>query len=191
MACRLDCQPRLSQLAQPGQNARPYMRMTDTFAPDSVHALYCEHHGWLYHWLRRKTGCSEQAADLAQDTFVRLLAVRRGSFGAEPRAFLTHIARNLMIDHWRRQALERAYLEALAHLPEPEAPSPETRLLVLEALCSIDAMLCRLPVTTREIFLLAQLDGLRYAQIAEQLGLSLVTVKRHMRKGFIACLEAL
>lgn len=159
-------------------------------AAHQVHMLYTDHHGWLYGWLRRKLGNTGDAADLAHDTFVRVMVSRRlpAQLGDEPRALLTHIAKGLVIDHWRRQDVERAYLEAMADLPEPEAPSPETRLLILEALYRVEAMLRSLPARTRNIFLLAQLDGLTYRQIADQLGLSLITVKRHMRSAFSACL---
>ncbi len=155
-----------------------------------VHVLYASHHGWLHGWLRRKLGNASDAADLAHDTFVRIMASRRlpADLGDEPRALLTHIAKGLVIDHWRRQSVERAYLDALAQLPEPMAPSPETRLLILEALYRIDAMLRGLPARTRNVFLLSQLDGLTYPQIAQQMGLSLITVKRHMRSAFAACL---
>lgn len=158
---------------------------------DPVADLYASHHGWLHGWLRKKMGCADNAADVAQDTFVRLLGQRKTPDLSEPRALLTHIAKALMIDHWRRQEVERAYLDAIAHLPEPVAPAPETRLLILEALFRIEAMLRGMPAKTREIFLLSQLDGLTYPQIAEQLGMSLITVKRHMRTGFIACMAAL
>lgn len=40
----------------------------------SVETLYSEHHGWLQNWLSRRLGCPSLAADLAQDTFVRLLS---------------------------------------------------------------------------------------------------------------------
>lgn len=160
-------------------------------AYDPVADLYASHHGWLRGWLRKKLGCADNAADLAQDTFVRLLGQRKTPDLSEPRALLTHIAKALMIDQWRRQAVERAYLEAMAHLPETVAPSPETRLLILEALTRIEAMLRGMPAKTRDIFLLSQLDGLTYPQIAGQLGTSLVTVKRHMRAGFMACMAAL
>lgn len=155
-----------------------------------IHTLYADHHGWLHGWLRRKLGNACDAADLAHDTFVRVMASRKppALMGDEPRALLTHIAKGLVIDHWRRQSIERAYLEALACLPEPQAPSPETRLLILEALHRIDVMLRELPARTRDVFLLSQLDGLNYPQIAERLGLSLITVKRHMRTAFLACL---
>lgn len=166
------------------------MAHTD-MAHTDIHHLYTDHHGWLRGWLGKKLGCSEAAADVAQDTFIRLLTRRRGSLeqDQEPRALLTHIARCLVIDHWRRQDVERAYLETLAHLPEAETPSPETHWQILEALYQIEAMLRTLPPLTREVFLLAQLDGLKYAEIARHTGVSLPTVKRHMRNAFIACLS--
>ncbi|MDR0439875.1 MAG: sigma-70 family RNA polymerase sigma factor [Candidatus Accumulibacter sp.] len=159
-------------------------------ATQSVHLLYTGHHGWLYAWLRRKLGNAAEAADLAHDTFVRVMVSRQPAMqlGDEPRALLVHIAKGLVIDHWRRQDVERAYLDVLARLPEPEAPSPETHLLILEALYRIEAMLRGLPARTREVFLLSQLDGLSYPRIAERLGVSLVTVKRHMRAAFASCL---
>ena len=158
-----------------------------------VHTLYCDHHGWLRAWLRRRLGCGERAADLAQDTFVRVLSARQAADGSawrEPRAYLTTIARNLVADHWRRAELERAYLEALAAQPEALAPSPEAQLLIVETLLRIDACLAALPALTRRIFLSSQLDGMVYADIAAQQGISLPTVKRHMSRAFLACLGA-
>jgi len=158
---------------------------------DNVTQLYREHHGWLSMWLRKKLGSSFDAADLAHDTFVRLMAGRRREeTGAEPRALLTHIAKGLVADHWRRRAVEDAYLAAVAHVPEAEAPSPEARALILETLHAIDAALRSLPVRTREVFLLSQFDGMGYDKIARKLRVSLSTVKRHMQAAFAACLIA-
>ena len=158
---------------------------------DKIHTLYSDHHGWLQSWLNFKLGNQHDAADIAHDTFIRLITGARplNKLGDEPRGLLTHIARHLVIDHWRRQDVERAYLAAVAQLPEAEVPSPEMRLLILEALQRIETMLSNLPSVTRDIFLLAQLDGLVYQQIAEQQHVSLATVKRHMSKAFLACLQ--
>lgn len=158
-----------------------------------VHSLYSDHHGWLRAWLGRRLGCNERAADLAQDTFVRVLTSRPAADTAawrEPRAYLTTVARHLVADHWRRQELERAYLEALAAQPEPLAPSPEAQWLIVETLMRIDGCLNALPAATRRIFLRSQLDGLVYTDIAAEMGLSLPTIKRHMRTAFLACLSA-
>lgn len=158
---------------------------------NDVAALYGDHHPWLLGWLRRKLGGADHAADLAQDTFVRVLSAharQRELALREPRAYLTTIARNLLITHVQRQSLERAWLDAMALLPEPLAPSPEQRLLILEALQRIDAMLDGLPARTREAFLLAQLDGLTYAQVAARLGVAERTVKRYMAQAFEQCI---
>jgi RNA polymerase sigma-70 factor (ECF subfamily) len=96
-----------------------------------------------------------------------------------------------MVNRFQRLALERAYLEALAALPAPLAISPEQRLLILETLHEIDAMLDALPPRVRQAFLLSQLDGLAYADIAVRLGVSLMTVKRYMKQAFLQCLLAL
>ncbi|WP_236236333.1 sigma-70 family RNA polymerase sigma factor [Pseudomonas faucium] len=155
-----------------------------------VKTLYTEHHSWLQGWLGRKLGNACDAADLAHDTFVRLLGRQAtAGFGSEPRALLTHIAKGLLVDRWRRQDVERAYLATIAHLPEPQVPSAETRWLILETLYRVDAMLREMPARVRQVFLLSQLDGLTYGEIAGQLSVSLITVKRDMRTAFLACLS--
>jgi RNA polymerase sigma-70 factor (ECF subfamily) len=152
-----------------------------------VHLLYSEHHGWLQGWLRKKLGNAFDAADLAQDTFVRVLRAPGLDRVEEPRAYLTTVARNLLINHVRRRAIERAYLDALALLPEPVAPSPEARLMVLETLVEIDRRLSGLPAQAKQAFLLAQLEGLGQAEIAAELGISVSTVKRHLAKAAMRC----
>lgn len=154
----------------------------------AVHALYSHHHGWLYGWLRKKLGCSDHAADVAQDTFVRVLAARNADAIAEPRAYLTTVAKGILVNTWRRQALERAYLETLAQLPAAAAPSEEERYLILDTLQRVDAMLRALPDPVRRAFLLSQLEGLKYEGIAQRLGVSLITVKRYMKQAFLQCL---
>ncbi|WP_027014576.1 sigma-70 family RNA polymerase sigma factor [Comamonas composti] len=155
-----------------------------------VATLYTDHHGWLQTWLRKKLGDVHQAADLAHDTFVRLLAREEPVQAREPRAFLTTVAQRVLANHYRRQKLERAYLEALAQMPQAMAPSPEERALLLEALDAIDRMLDGLPAPVRRAFLLAQLDGMKQADIATTLGLSLTTVKRYLVQAGMHCMAA-
>ncbi|WP_296262669.1 MULTISPECIES: sigma-70 family RNA polymerase sigma factor [unclassified Pseudomonas] len=149
--------------------------------------LYSDHHGWLNGWLRSKLGNAADAADLAQDTFVRLLNRSELLELKAPRAFLRTVARGLVIDHWRREELERAYLEALAQLPEHETPSPESRELVFELLESIARMLDGLRPNVRRAFLLAQCEGMPYKQIAKHLGISLRSVERHVADALYHC----
>ena len=154
-----------------------------------VERLYSDHHGWLRDWLRRKLGNAGDAADLAQDTFVRVLGRARDLDEVrEPRAWLATIAHGLAVDHIRRRTLERACLDAIASLPESQAPSPETRMLLIEAQVRIDAMLDGLSAKARSAFLLSRLDGLSYREIAKQLGVSLSSVEKYMASAIRHCL---
>jgi RNA polymerase sigma factor (sigma-70 family) len=162
-----------------------------------IQTLYSDHHGWLFGWLRRKLGDAHQAADMAHDTFVRILTTHGSASSAsplrldglrEPRAYLTTVANRVLCNHYRRLSLEQAWLSTLAQLPEPFTPSTEEQLIILETLHEIDAMLDTLPAKARTAFLLSQLEGLSYAQIAEQLGVAVRTVKRYMAQAFEECL---
>jgi RNA polymerase sigma-70 factor (ECF subfamily) len=91
------------------------------------------------------------------------------------------------VDHYRRQAIEAAYLSALVYLSEEQTLSSEDRAILLETLCEIDRMLDGLSSKARKIFLLSQLDGLTYPEIAKQLNISLSSVQKHMTQTFLAC----
>ena len=157
----------------------------------TVEVLYNAHQSWLNSWLRRKLGCPDSAADLAQDTFMRVLTARNPQPALEPRAFLTTIAKRVLFNHYRRQDLERAYLDTLAQLPEQVAPSEEERAIILQTLMELDQLLDGLPRAVKQAFLLAQVDGLTYNEIARELGISLATVKRHLNKAAMRCYFAL
>jgi RNA polymerase sigma-19 factor, ECF subfamily len=157
----------------------------------TVEGLYNAHHNWLTGWLRRRLGCPHNAADLAQDTFIKVLLARETPQLVEPRAFLTTIARRVLCNYYRRQELERAYYQALSELPEALAPSEEERAIILETLVELDQLLDGLPVLVKRAFLLAQIDGLTHNEIAARLNISVATVKRHLTKAAMRCYFAL
>lgn len=156
-----------------------------------ISILYSDHHGWLQGWLRKKLGDASKAADLAHDTFVRLLAREELIAAREPRAFLTTVAQRVLFSHWRREELERAYLYALEQMPETLAPSPEERAILLETLVEIDRMLDGLPTPVKRAFLYAQLDDMSHAEIAAELKISITTVKRYLIRAGVQCYFAL
>ncbi|MDR2330691.1 MAG: HTH domain-containing protein, partial [Comamonas sp.] len=87
----------------------------------------------------------------------------------------------------RRRQIERAYLDALALLPEPVAPPPDAQLLVLEPLVAIDRLLGGLPVVARKAFLLWRREDLTQEEIAQQLGISRTSVRRHLAAAAERC----
>lgn len=155
--------------------------------PD-IALLYSDHHGWLVGWLRRRLGNPCDAADLAQDTFVRLLRspVPQQDI-REPRRYLATIARGLVTDLFRRRTLEQSYLDYLAQLPQSLAPSPEEQAIVQQTLLDVDRMLQGLAPKVREAFVLSHFEELSYPEIAERLGVSRRTVSNYLTRAMEHC----
>lgn len=163
------------------------MPPTDSALRSATEALYLTHSAWLRGWLRKRLDSTSDAADLVQDTFVRVIKARRALDIREPRQYLSTVAKGLVIDLFRRRALEQSYLEALASPPACDHPSEEDQAIVLETLMEIDRMLDSLGDKVRQTFILSQFEGLTYPQIAERLGVSVRTVNNHMAKAMEQC----
>lgn len=155
----------------------------------SVERMYRDHHAWLVGWLRSRLGCSQQAADLAHDTFLRLIRGNDVQEIREPRAWLTTVAHGLMVNQWRRKEIERAYLHTLALQDLIYASSPEQQTLVVDTLVEIDTMLASLPEKARQAFLSVHLDGMTYSQVAEKIGVSERMIKKYMAQAMLVCLR--
>lgn len=156
----------------------------------ALHRLFGDHHGWLLGRLRVRLGCREDAADLASEAFAQVVAMPAPQEIREPRALLTTIGKRLIYARWRRNDIERAYLEAVATLPEASAPSPQEHWLAMEALVEIDRLLDGLSSRARAAFLYSQLDGRTYACIAGELGVSVTRVHQYVVQGLTACYQA-
>lgn len=159
-------------------------------AMQQVHFLYSDHHNWLYGWLRFRLGDATDAADLAHDTFVRLIARPRCfDSSQEARAYLRTIANGLCIDLWRHREIERAWLETLATQPEAYAPSAEEQTAVLQALHEIDGMLHHLPLKAARAFVLVMACGMTHQEVARELGVSSRMVGHYITRAMLHCMQ--
>lgn len=154
----------------------------------TLEILYREHHSWLWQWIKSRLDCDDQARDLTQETFIKLLVQNRAEDLRAPKAYLSSIARGLLIDVFRRRSVEKAYLDALALQPEQHVISPELQHSILETLMEIDQLLDSMSERGRQIFLMAQLDGLSYAEISRRLDISVNTVRKHFIRAMTHCL---
>lgn len=154
---------------------------------EPIERLYQDHCRWLQAWLRARLGNAWDAADLAHDTYLRILRRDIAPASGDARRYLVQIANGLMIDLFRRRSIEAAYLEALAGLPEAQTPSEENRLQAIEALLELDRLLNSLAPRARQAFLLCKVDGLSYREVAQTLGVSLSSVEKYIAAALMAC----
>lgn len=143
----------------------------------------------LFGFIKRRVKCSQTAADLTQETLLRLHVLTHEQPVAHTEALAFTIARNLTIDHQRQRQIRERYADRQTD-PEQLAglqPSPEQQVIDGERLVQLQAALHELPVDCRNAFLLHGLEGLSYVQIGERLGISKSMVAKHLARAILHC----
>ena len=167
------------------------MHIDSSFNNSIVQNFYINHNDWLHKWLVKKIGSTFDAADLAQDTFTKLLSKKELNSVIEPRAYITNIAHGLMANFFRRRDIENAYIDALARLggshDTHHGNSAETQLILLERIIALDCMLSGLSHNARAAFILHRVDGMPYAEIAQELGVTVSSIKKYIAKALLHC----
>ena len=174
---------RRATVACPDPRTVPALSSADVTLREQFHALYSDHHPWLLTWLRRKLGCPEQAADVAHNTFLRILSARDALVGVQqPRAWLVTTARRLVIDEVRHRQVEQLYLAELSlHAAQADGyPSPEETLAAVQALSQLGEVLASVPVKAQVAFVSHYLEGETHAAIAAELSVSVRMVRKYL-----------
>ncbi|SLM50098.1 ECF subfamily RNA polymerase sigma-24 factor [Nitrospira japonica] len=146
--------------------------------------------------LMRLVRSKELAADLIQETFVRLMGMSETQTVSNPRALLFRTASNLAIDHLRKQKVESRHISESVPLEAAEqvasqAPTPERELWGKQQLERVQAAIDALPASVRETFLLHRFHGYAYHEIAAIQGVSESTVDKRMNRALKDCWAAL
>jgi len=136
-----------------------------------------EHQAEIRRFLVHRTGNTDDADDLLQELFIR--ALRQGGDFCQldaPRAWLFHVARNLLIDRLR---LTRDQVP----LPDDLSAEPEPELRPVDELSQcIPRVLSELSQEDREAIVLCDLQGMTQQAYAQQLGLSLPAAKSRVQR---------
>lgn len=136
---------------------------------------------------------AEAAADLTQDAFVRVIASPPSGTAENhnPKAYLYQAARNLGINHQKREALiETVHLddaEALS-IVDP-APSPERIVYSRQCLAETYQALSELPERTKLAFEMHRLGERTTSEVAEELGISTTRAWTLIREAYRHLLE--
>lgn len=150
--------------------------------------LFAEHKNALEAFVARRIGNAQVAADLTQESFLRLARLPADKKIDNLPAFLFTIASNLVRDH-QRQMIRRERLdggEPSDDLP-CHAPGVEEQLSAQQEHALMHDAIQALPEATRHIFLLYHVDECSYREIAERLNVSPRSVEYQLRRALIDC----
>jgi len=147
---------------------------------DAFTGVVERYQGPIIRYLHRLTGEYEVALDLAQDTFARAYqGILRTDAELSLKAWLYKIATNLARQHHRRKRL-LAFVP-LAHTEEPKASSAADNHA--EENMVINESLLKVPEKQRACMVLHFVEGLKYREIAETLGISEDAVRKRVVRG--------
>lgn len=152
---------------------------------DAFEAIYSRYSGPVYRMCLRGTGDPDTADDLTSVIFLkafeRLDQYRRRRIGTF-RAWLFTIARNSMLDHWRRNKRLSDFPDALPDVPDAE-PGPEDIALTRMEFDAVRTVLARLPERHRSIIEF-RIAGLTTREISDALGMSISAVKSAQTRAY-------
>jgi RNA polymerase sigma-70 factor (ECF subfamily) len=162
--------------------------------PSALGPLYDRYGRLVYGLALAILANQEEAEDLTQEVFLTLCSgttydAARGSVGA----FLTTLVRSRAIDRLRRRTrsvrLLRSQWESAPPLELP--PTPLDRLATAQCSARVRQALGELPESERRVLEMAYYQGLTQAEIAEEIGAPLGSVKSWCRRGLIGLKRAL
>jgi RNA polymerase sigma factor (sigma-70 family) len=146
----------------------------------------------LLNFLHRQVNDRHTAADLAQESYARVLAAQHaGQSVLDPRALLYRTAKNLITDQHRRSEVRRHdVLDTVAESEDLHAPlhqRPDEALASQQTVRAYADVIENLPPRCREAFVLHIIDGLPQAEIAQRMGISVSMVEKHVIRATMAC----
>jgi RNA polymerase sigma-70 factor (ECF subfamily) len=150
--------------------------------------LITEHGPALERFLARKLHSPQDAAEIAQETFLRLYRLDHLDKIDDTRAFLFRVASNMAIDQLRRKVLRdkyRSYEEN--EMGEQHSASPEQIVEAEEQLRVIYQAVESLPLKCKQAFLLHRLSGLSYSEIADEMAVSVSSVEKYILQALKHC----
>lgn len=135
----------------------------------------------VYAYILKITGTAEIAEDGLQDIFLKIWQNRSKLTEIENfNAYVHRMAYNYAYSGFRNMAKEALVLAELKKNSTVNTIDPENLLLTKEVKAQIQALVDQLTPQQREVFRLSREGGLKHEEIAKQLGISVLTVKKHM-----------
>jgi RNA polymerase sigma factor (sigma-70 family) len=159
--------------------------------PLSVQNTIRRYHDSLIHFLQQRLRVPEDAHDVAQEAYVRLLQYQSSTAVRSPSSMLFRIAINVANDLGRadkaRHLADQFPVDEVELISEQ--PSAERQLCAVEDLALLRAAIAGLPPKCRQVFLLSRVRQMTYPQIARHCGISVKMVEKHISHALAICAQ--
>lgn len=155
-----------------------------------VGSAFEQYHTGLHRFLMRRLRSTQNAQDLAQETYLRLLRMESHELVRKPQAYLYRIASNLVYEFKLRERTEPIAFDSDALERASESPAVVEETDAGEAVSvaqQLEAILGQLPPLYRAVFVLRKRDGMSYTEIARTLDISVHTVKKYLARAVAQC----
>lgn len=143
-----------------------------------VERLFDAHNASLVKFLRTRLRSNEEAREVAQEAYVRLLQLDKPQAVSYFRAFLFKTAGNIAIDRLRKDARERN--RSVFPFFEVEVPSTETTESQRETIRLVSECLADLPPKCRKAFLLSRIYGMTTREVASQMHMTARMIRNYL-----------
>jgi RNA polymerase sigma factor (sigma-70 family) len=153
-----------------------------------VTRLFREHNEALVRFLALRLRSQQEAKEIAQEAYVRLLKLDQPGAVSFLRAFLFKTAANLAVDRIRHEQMARRVVRESKFLEElTSQPTPEQAVTDAQELKLVEDLINELPPKCRRAFLLYKVYGLGFADIAKQMGLGERMVRTYVWRAVLYC----
>jgi RNA polymerase sigma-19 factor, ECF subfamily len=157
---------------------------------DLVQLAFERYRGGLQRFLMRRLDHAQNAQDLAQEVYLRLLRVDSADLVRQPQAYMYRIAAHVVHEFRLREEREKECMtidsDVLADIAERvEDASVEEPWRRANTERELTRLLRQLPPVERAIIVMQKRDGLSYEEVAEKLDLSVHTVKKYLFRALL------
>ncbi|MDE0413343.1 MAG: sigma-70 family RNA polymerase sigma factor [Gammaproteobacteria bacterium] len=135
-------------------------------------------------FLSYRLGNEQDARELAQEAYLRLLRATRARLIEDPAAYLFRIARNLLYEWYASRPPESDTLSD--SVPSGEI-GVEEQVALVQHMDRLEAVLRQLSPKCRAVVVMHRRDGMTYREIGAALGISSSMVKKYLKRGLTSC----
>jgi RNA polymerase sigma factor (sigma-70 family) len=154
-----------------------------------IERLFREHNEALVRFLRGRLGSRNEALEVAQEAYVRLLSLDQPGAVSYLRAFLFKTAANLAIDRRRRHHSYDKVTGRQLFMEFAENRTPERLVAGEQTLRHLGSLIESMPAKCRAAFVMSQIHGMDAVTIAARLGITDSMVRKYVVRALLRCRE--